>query len=144
MRFSQAKEASLPRGNFIVTRISVRPITAPTFEQDGVRPVNLRTDLRPLADLIELVFADSMDSSGRSAVREMRYLSQLGYGLKLIARMNELALGISLGFVYIMDASWLATYRSILQAIPKHLAKLGFWRMSESIPNISREVLRTN
>ena len=33
----------------------------------------------------------------------MRYLSNLGYGLKLIARLNELALGISLGFVYVLD-----------------------------------------
>lgn len=86
-----------------LTRISLRPIAASAFAQDGVRPVNLRTDLRPLADLIELVFADSMDSSGRSAIREMRYLSSLGYGLKLIARLNELALGISLGFVYVLD-----------------------------------------
>jgi predicted N-acetyltransferase YhbS len=86
-----------------LTRISLRPIAAPAFAQDGLRPVNLRTDLRPLADLIELVFADSMDSSGRSAIREMRYLSSLGYGLKLIARLNELALGISLGFVYVLD-----------------------------------------
>lgn len=86
-----------------MTRISIRPIAAPAFAQDGVRPVNLRTDLRPLADLIELVFADSMDSGGRSAIREMRYLSSLGYGLKLIARLNELALGISLGFVYVLD-----------------------------------------
>ena len=86
-----------------MTRISLRPMAAPAFAQDGVRPVNLRTDLRPLADLIELVFADSMDSSGRSAIREMRYLSSLGYGLKLIARLNELALGISLGFVYVLD-----------------------------------------
>ncbi len=86
-----------------MTRISLPPIAAPAFEQEGVRPVNLRTDLRPLADLIELVFADSMDSKGRSAIREMRYLSSLGYGLKLIARLNELALGISLGFVYVLD-----------------------------------------
>lgn len=86
-----------------MTRISLQPIAAPSFAQDGVRPVNLRTDLRPLADLIELVFADSMDSSGRSAIREMRYLSSLGYGLKLVARLNELALGISLGFVYVVD-----------------------------------------
>ena len=86
-----------------MTRISVRPFAARPSMPDGVRPVNLRSDLRPLADLIELVFADSMDSSGRSAIREMRFLSQMGYGLKLIARLNELALGISLGFVYVKD-----------------------------------------
>ncbi|MCY3780560.1 MAG: GNAT family N-acetyltransferase [Chloroflexi bacterium] len=86
-----------------MTRISVRPFAAGPPAPDGVRPVNLRTDLRPLADLIELVFSASMDSSGRSAIREMRFLSGMGYGLKLIARVNELALGISLGYVYIKN-----------------------------------------
>ena len=86
-----------------MTRIGVREFAGRPSMPDGVRPVDLRSDLRPLADLIELVFADSMDSYGRSAVREMRFLSQMGYGLKLIARLNELALGISLGFVYVRD-----------------------------------------
>lgn len=84
-----------------LTEISVRPKAA--LQPDGLRPVNLRTDLRPLADLIELVFAESLDSSGRSAIREMRYLSHTGYGLNLLSRLNGLALGISLGFVYILD-----------------------------------------
>ena len=86
-----------------MTRISLRPFAARPAEPDGIRPVNLRSDLRNLADLIELVFADSMDDAGRSAIRELRFLSHLGYGLRLIARLNELALGISLGFVYVQD-----------------------------------------
>jgi ribosomal protein S18 acetylase RimI-like enzyme len=68
---------------------------------NGVRPVNLRTDLAPLADLIELVFADSMDSGGRAAIREMRSLSQLGPGLHLLSRLNDLAMGVSMGFVWV-------------------------------------------
>jgi hypothetical protein len=48
---------------------------------NGLRPINLRTDLAPLADLIEIVFASSMDASGKSAIREMRYLSKIGAGL---------------------------------------------------------------
>lgn len=71
--------------------------------QNGLRSVNLRTDLRPLADLIELVFADTMDEGGRAAIKEMRYLSNMGYGLNLLSRLNDLALGISLGYVYIAD-----------------------------------------
>lgn len=43
-----------------------------------IRPVNLRTDLPTLADLIELVFAPTMDESGRAAIREMRYMSRMG------------------------------------------------------------------
>ncbi|MEQ8673228.1 MAG: GNAT family N-acetyltransferase [Aggregatilineales bacterium] len=70
---------------------------------DGMRPVNLKTDLAPLADLIELVFADSMDSSGRAALREMRYLSKLGPTLPFLSRLNEGSLGINLGYVWMAD-----------------------------------------
>lgn len=69
----------------------------------GLRPVNLRTDLVPLADLIEVAFADTMDSSGRAAVREMRTLSRLGPGLSLLLGMNDLAQGVGLGYVWIED-----------------------------------------
>lgn len=69
--------------------------------QTGIRPVNLRTDLAALADLIELVFQDTMDESGRQAIREMRYLSKMGPGLGLISRMNDLAMGISMGYVWL-------------------------------------------
>jgi len=68
-----------------------------------MRPVNLRTDLAPLADLIELVFASSMDSNGRAALREMRYLSKMGPSLRVLSRMNETALGINIGYVWIED-----------------------------------------
>ncbi|MEP7291427.1 MAG: GNAT family N-acetyltransferase [Chloroflexota bacterium] len=74
-----------------------RPISS------GLRPVNLRTDLVPLADLIEVAFADTMDSSGRAAVREMRTLSRLGPGLSVLLGMNDLAQGVGLGYVWIED-----------------------------------------
>lgn len=67
------------------------------------RPVNLRTDLAPLADLIELVFADTMDSGGRAALREMRTLSRMGPGVSLLAQMSEMTHGISLGYVWEED-----------------------------------------
>ncbi|MCU0496193.1 MAG: GNAT family N-acetyltransferase [Anaerolineae bacterium] len=70
---------------------------------NGLRPINLRTDLAPLADLIELVFADNMDNSGRAALREMRMMSRIGVGLNVISRMNDMALGINMGYVWIED-----------------------------------------
>jgi len=66
-----------------------------------LRPVNLRTDLAPLADLIELVFSDTMDASGRAALREMRVMSRMGAGLTLLAKLNDMAVGISMGLVWI-------------------------------------------
>lgn len=68
-----------------------------------IRAVNLRTDLAPLADLIELVFASTMDDSGRAAIREMRTLSRLGWALTGVGRLNDLILGISLGHVWIEE-----------------------------------------
>lgn len=70
---------------------------------DGLRPVNLRTDLAPLADLIELVFADSMDQGGRAAVREMRYLSKVGVGISMLPGLNDLTHGINMGYVWIAN-----------------------------------------
>lgn len=68
-----------------------------------IRPVNLRTDLAPLADLIELVFASSMDEGGRAAIREMRTLSHLGAGLNMISRLSLMTRGIGMGNVWIED-----------------------------------------
>jgi ribosomal protein S18 acetylase RimI-like enzyme len=88
---------------------------------NGLRPVNLQTDLRPLADLIELVFADSMEDGGRAAIREMRYLSKMGYGLNLISSLNELALGISMGYVYIADGKLVGNVSIYPAGYPKDM-----------------------
>ncbi len=67
---------------------------------DPLRPVRLQTDLAQLADLIETAFSNSMDSGGRAAIREMRQLSRLGAGLGVLTHLNELAHGMSLGYVW--------------------------------------------
>lgn len=74
----------------------------PAFVQEGPRPVNLRTDLGQLADLIEIAFASSMDSNGRAAVREMRTMSNLP-GIGLIGGLNNLMQGMGMGQVWIAD-----------------------------------------
>lgn len=75
-----------------------------TTQQHGfIRPVNIQTDLAPLADLIEMVFHDRMDENGKAAIREMRYMSKLGVGLRLLGQLNDLIVGISQGFVWIED-----------------------------------------
>ncbi len=68
-----------------------------------LRPVDLQTDLAPLADLIELSFVNTMDDSGRAAIREMRTMSHLGITLSWLGRLNDLALGISMGYVWLED-----------------------------------------
>lgn len=70
--------------------------------QNGPRPVNLRTDLGQLADLIEIAFASSMDSNGRAAVREMRTMSNMP-GIGLIGGLNTLMQGMGMGYVWVAD-----------------------------------------
>lgn len=70
--------------------------------QNGPRPVNLRTDLGQLADLIEIAFASSMDSNGRAAVREMRTMSNMP-GIGLLGGLNTLMQGMGMGYVWIED-----------------------------------------
>jgi ribosomal protein S18 acetylase RimI-like enzyme len=67
---------------------------------DGLRPVNLRTDLEQLADLIEIAFASSMDNSGRAAVQDLRSLSGMGIGLTILAGLNSLVQGMESGYVW--------------------------------------------
>jgi GNAT superfamily N-acetyltransferase len=68
-----------------------------------MRPVNLRTDLSGMADLLELAFGATMDESGRAGVREMRMVSQslpLSY---LYDGVDRLLGGLEQGFVWIED-----------------------------------------
>jgi ribosomal protein S18 acetylase RimI-like enzyme len=81
-----------------VTGISI--LRQPAIKE-GLRPVNLQTDLGQLADLIETVFANTMDAGGRAAVREMRQLSHTGLGM--LAGLNSLAQGMSTGYVWVAD-----------------------------------------
>jgi GNAT superfamily N-acetyltransferase len=102
--------------------VSLSIATAPT-QGDGIRPVNLRTDLSPLADLIELAFADSMDNSGRAAVREMRSLSRVRPALNVLLGVNELVQGISLGYVWIADGTLVGNVSIYPADIPARLGK---------------------
>jgi ribosomal protein S18 acetylase RimI-like enzyme len=78
-------------------------LTASSTHKNGLRSVNIRHDLVPIADLIELCFADQMDSSGRAAVREMRALSHLGPFLWLLKGVDLMLRGLMQGFVWVED-----------------------------------------
>jgi ribosomal protein S18 acetylase RimI-like enzyme len=78
-------------------------VSHPPRHESGSRPVNLKTDLAPLADLIELAFADTMDNGGRAAIREMRAMSRVSPGLGVLPGVNDLVLGIGMGYVWIED-----------------------------------------
>ncbi|MBM4423307.1 MAG: GNAT family N-acetyltransferase [Chloroflexi bacterium] len=66
----------------------------------GLRPVDLRRDLSSIAALMELCFGDTLDYSGRGAVREMESLSRTG---PLLWLLGSVAPNWQLGFVWIED-----------------------------------------
>jgi ribosomal protein S18 acetylase RimI-like enzyme len=70
---------------------------------NGIRPVNLRTDLAGIAELIELCFGPTMDDAGRAAVREMRMVSQSSSLSLLFHGLDRLMGGLEQGFVWIED-----------------------------------------
>lgn len=82
--------------------VSSQTLQYPALAKDGPRPVNLRTDLGPLADLIEIAFASSMDGSGRAAVREMRTVSNMP-GIGLLGSVSGFMQGLGLGYVWVAD-----------------------------------------
>ena len=85
--------------------------------------MNLRTDLPALADLIEIAFADTMDSSGRAAVRELRTLGRGSPALGLLLGVNELVAGISLGYVWVADGKLVGNVSIYPADIPARLGK---------------------
>jgi ribosomal protein S18 acetylase RimI-like enzyme len=59
-----------------MTTLSIaRPKPAPT----GLRPVNARTDMLQMADLIGLAFEGELDTSGKVMLRDMRSFGRLGW-----------------------------------------------------------------
>ncbi|NJL94208.1 MAG: GNAT family N-acetyltransferase [Anaerolineae bacterium] len=67
---------------------------------NGIRSVHLQSDLRQIADLLELCFED-MDSAGRAAVRDMRMLASTGPLLWVLQGMDRMIRGLMQGFVWV-------------------------------------------
>lgn len=81
--------------------LTITTSTTTLKSKEGVRPINIATDLGQLADLIEQAFRHTMDASGKAAIQEMRHLSKIGGGLRLLGGVNNFAQGIGLGFVWV-------------------------------------------
>lgn len=70
---------------------------------NGIQPVNIRQHLRPIADLIELCFAQNMDASGRAMIQEMRMLSNSGPLLWMMHNVDTLLKGLMQGYIWLED-----------------------------------------
>ncbi len=74
-----------------------------TGTRTGLRPIDVHTDLRPIADLIDEAFADELDASGRASLREMRSLARMGPFLYLMLPSGSDSGGFFRGFVWEND-----------------------------------------
>lgn len=71
--------------------------------EQGVRPFDIRRDLRPVADLIAESFAGELDERGSAALREMRAMSHFGGILSLVNRTTGDFKDVLSGFVWVED-----------------------------------------
>jgi ribosomal protein S18 acetylase RimI-like enzyme len=71
--------------------------------EQGVRPFDIRRDLRPVADLIAESFAGELDERGAAALREMRAMSHFGGLLSLVNRTTGDFKDVLSGFVWVED-----------------------------------------
>jgi ribosomal protein S18 acetylase RimI-like enzyme len=79
------------------------PVSARSSTANHVRPLNILRDLPRVADLIELCFANSMDSEGQSYVRQMRRASRDASFMRWASNAIEGASMPLSGFVWEQD-----------------------------------------
>ncbi len=78
------------------TRLSKR-------RESGIRPFDIGSDLRPVAELIADAFAQELDARGNAALREMRIMSHVGALLKLLNRSTGEFNDLFGGFVWLEE-----------------------------------------
>ncbi len=71
-------------------------------QHSGLRPVRPRRDLAAIADLIEVSFADTLDTGGRSMLREMRMMAHANPLIWLVARLGGAFPPLG-GYVWVAD-----------------------------------------
>jgi ribosomal-protein-alanine N-acetyltransferase len=79
----------------LTERAGEQPITS------GVRPFDIGRDLRPVARLIAVAFADELDESGEAALRELRILGHMSGLIRLLTRGTGELQDVFNGFVWV-------------------------------------------
>jgi ribosomal protein S18 acetylase RimI-like enzyme len=77
---------------------------APSATDSQLRPFDMRRDLGAVADLVELCFADTLDSDGRDYVARMRSAARNTPFLSWASATTEWASVPMGGFVYLQDS----------------------------------------
>lgn len=83
--------------------MSAQAISLPRSVNSNLRPFDISRDLLPVADLVELCFADSLDADGRLYIKQMRQAARNGPFLELAAGPSSLRDLPMSGFVWQED-----------------------------------------
>jgi len=91
------------RYNSVIAMAAITRTIAPSKSDSQLRPFDIRRDLGAVADLVELCFADTLDSDGRDYVARMRSAARNSPFLGLASAAAEWASVPMGGFVYLQD-----------------------------------------
>jgi GNAT superfamily N-acetyltransferase len=72
-------------------------LSAQSRPQDGPRPLNLARDIRPVLELLDLVFGPTLDAEGRRILNDNLSLSNQP---AFLLRLSQAATGLAPGFVW--------------------------------------------
>lgn len=89
--------------------------------RQGIRPINLNTDLAGLADLMEHAF--SMDEAGRAVIRELRLLSKGGGLVGILSGLDRLLGNLQQGFVWLEDGQIVGNITISPATVPREFGK---------------------
>ncbi len=89
-------------------------VALPQAASQHIRRFDLRRDLNPVADLVELCFADTLDADGRLYIDQMRQAARSGPLLDLAASSGRSDLPLN-GFVWQEDGQVLGNLSLIAQ-----------------------------
>lgn len=82
---------------------TITNLVLPTSSSDHLRPFDVRRDLRPTADLVELCFADTLDPDGERYLRQMRSAANSASLLRWAAATADWASVPLTGYVWEED-----------------------------------------
>ncbi len=99
--------------------MNAQALTLPKTKANQLRPFDPRRDLLPVADLVELCFAESLDADGRLYIRQMRQAAGNGPALALASTASGRGDLPMSGFVWVEEGSLVGN----LSLIPHHYGR---------------------
>ena len=99
-------------------RMSAKALPFKSQPAQGLRPMDMRRDLRHIAALMDLCFGDTLDQAGRGTVREMEALSRTG---PLLWLLGSVAPHWNQGFVWIEDGKLVGNVSAQMAEYDRHI-----------------------